>query len=187
MRLSKNIRARLGQMHFRKELKKLKLKHEIVGFDEALKIGMLYDATDERDYEMVKAYVKTVRSNYKKDILAMGFVDKKELPQSQFAQYGLDFFTRKDLNFKMIPVNPIVDNFIKEKFDILVNLNSGKCFPLRYISAMSNARFRVGRYSKSNTDCYDMMVKLTGEPPIKTVIEEIEHFLKLLKKTNEPQ
>jgi hypothetical protein len=157
------------------------VKREVVSFDEAGKIGLLYDATDEKDYEMVKSYVKNIRTNFKKDILAMGYVDKKELPQSQFAQYGLDFFTKKDINFKMVPTNPIVQNFINEKFDILINLNSGKCFPLRYISALSHARFRVGRYLRNATDSYDMMVQIKGEPTIKTVIEEIEHFLKLLK------
>ena len=55
----------------------------------------------------------------------MGFVDKKQLPNGQFAQYGLDFFTRKDLDFRLIPKDPIVDNFIREPFDILINLNNG--------------------------------------------------------------
>ena len=182
MKLRKAIRAKLGHMQFMKELKKVRFKREVVGFDQANKIGLLYDATDEKDYEIVKSYVKTVRSTYKKDILAMGFVDKKTLPTAQFAQYGLDFFTRKDLNFKMIPVNPIVQNFINEKFDILINLNSGKCFPLQYIAAMSHARFRVGRYVRTATDSYDMMVQIKGEPAIKVVIDEIEHFLKQLKK-----
>lgn len=181
MELGKTIRARLGHLHFMQELKKVRTKREIVSFDEATKIGLLYDATDEKDYEVVKVYVKKIRSTFKKDILAMGFVDRKTLPQSQFAQYGLDFFTKRDINFKMIPVNPIVQNFINEKFDILINLNSGKCFPLRYIAAMSHAKFRVGRYVRNATDSYDLMVQIKGEPGIKTVIEEIEHFLKILK------
>ncbi len=182
MKLRKAIRSKLGHLQFMKELKKVRFKREVVGFENANKIGLLYDATDEKDYEVVKSYVKTVRSTLKKDILAMGYVDKKNLPPAQFAQYGLDFFTRKDLNFKMIPINPIVQNFINEKFDILINLNSGKCFPLRYISAMSHARFRVGRYLRTATDSYDMMVQIKGEPAIKVVIDEIEHFLKQLKK-----
>lgn len=182
MKLRKAIRSKLGHMQFVKELKKVRFKREIVSFNEAGKIGLLYDATDEKDYEVVKNYVKNIRGTYKKDILAMGFVDKKKLPPAQFAQYGLDFFTKKDLNFKMIPVNPIVQNFINEKFDVLINLNSGKCFPLQYISAMSHARFRVGRYLRTAIDSYDMMVQIKGEPGIKVVIDEIEHFLKQINK-----
>ncbi len=183
MLINKNIRVWLGHSRFIKEMKKIDRKGEIVSFDEAMKIGILYDATDERDSDSVKKYIKEIRSNYKKDVLAMGFVDRKETHKSQYAQFGLDFFTRKDLNFQMIPVNPIVNNFIENDFYILINLNSGKCFPLRYISAMSKARFRVGRYSNSNTIYFDMMIKLNDEPPIRTVIEEIERFLRLLKRT----
>jgi hypothetical protein len=186
MLLTKNIRTQLGQYRFLKELKRIRRKPEIVSFEDATKIGLLYDATDERDSEAVKNYVKSIRNNFKKDILAMGYVDKKNLRKSQYAQFGLDFFTRKDLNFQMIPNNPIIKNFINEKFDILINLNSGKCFPLRYISAMSRARFRVGRYNSNSADCFDMMVKLKGEPAIRTVIEEIEHFLRIIK-SHEPK
>ena len=98
MKLRKAIRAKLGHMHFMKELKKVQFKRDVVGFNEAGKIGLLYDATDEKDYEVVKAYVKNVRGNLKKDILAMGYVDKKVLPASQYAQYALDNFTRNHHN-----------------------------------------------------------------------------------------
>lgn len=180
--LSRKIRSKLGQLRFVKEVQRLKIPREVVSLEEAEKIGLLYDATDEKDYEVVKAFVKNFRSSMKKEITAMGYVDKKQLPSNQFAQYGLDFFTRKDLNFQMIPIDPIVHNFIKEKFDILIDLSSGKCFPLLYIAATSNARFRIGRYHRNHINCFDMMIKLQGDPPIKQVIDETEHFLRQIKK-----
>jgi len=182
MLMNKNLRIWLGHNHFKKEMKRINRKPEVINFEEATKIGILYDATDERDSDSIKNYIKNIRSVYKKDILAMGYVDKKSTHQSQYAQFGLDFFTRKDLNFRMIPVNPVVKNFINENFDILIHFELGKCFPLPYISAMSKARFRVGRYSSSTTVYFDMMVNLKGEPPIRTVMDEIEHFLRLIKK-----
>ena len=181
MKLYGKVRSALGRYSFKKELKKIDNVHETVGFDEAKKIGILYDATVESDYEVVKEYVKRIRAEYKKDILAMGFVEKKKLPHSQFAQYGFDFFCLKDLDFRMIPNDPIVNNFINERFDILINLNAEKCFPLQYIAALSKARFRVGRYDRRTVHCYDMMINLKGDPGIKTMIEEIEIFLKKLK------
>jgi len=121
-----------------------------------------------------------VRSQ-QKEILALGYVDRKALPSNQFAQYGLDFFTRKNLNWQMIPDFPIVTNFINEQFDILINLTNNKCFPLRYIAAVSHARFRVGRFDKKNIICYDMMIQVKGEPGIKSFIEEVEIYLRQIK------
>jgi len=180
MNLSQRIKTQFANLRFKQDLQKVKQKREVVGFDEAKKIGLLYDATDNYNFDIVKQYVKTIRGQ-QKDILALGYVDRKQLPQNQFAQYGLDFFTRKNLNWQMIPNNPIVTNFINEKFDILVNLTSNKCFPLRYISAVSHARFRVGRFDRKNVFCYDMMINVKGEPGIKNVIEEVENYLRQIK------
>ncbi len=182
MQLSKGIRTRLGQYRFIKEMKKFHREPEIVSFNDAAKIGLLYDATDVRDSETIKNYVKTLRSSLKKDVLAMGFIDRKKPESSQFAQFGLDFFSRKDLSFHMIPSDPIVHNFINAKFDILINLSIGKSFPLRYISACSKAKFKVGCFSPSNSESLDMMVKLEAGTSLKTAIEEIEHFLKKIHK-----
>lgn len=163
-------------------MEKLKQKREVVGFDEAKKIGVLYDATDSSNFEIMKAYVKNIRSQ-QKEILALGYVDKKELPSNQYAQYGLDFFTRKHLDWKMIPHHIIVQNFIAEKFDILINLNNNSCFPLRYIAALSQARFRVGRFDRRNLMCYEMMIDTKGETGMKTIIEEMEGYLRKIKST----
>jgi hypothetical protein len=179
MSLQNNIRAALGNFRFKKEVEKNKQKHEVVGFEEARNIGLLYDATDQFNFEVIKAYVKSIRGR-QKDVLALGYVDRKELPQNQYAQYGLDFFTRKNLNWQMIPSNTTIHNFINEKFDILINL-SGKCFPLKYITAVSHARFRVGRFDKKNIHCYDMMIEVKGEPGLKSIIEETENYLRQIK------
>ena len=49
MLYSRNIRTKLGRYRFLREMKKVERKPEVVSFDEAMKIGLLYDATDERD------------------------------------------------------------------------------------------------------------------------------------------
>src|SRR5437867_3869575 len=95
--LSQKIRSTLGDITFRRDLKTFeRIDHQTVGFEEAHKIGLLYDATDQGNFDAVKNYVKKVRGLHK-EVFALGYVDKKELPQNQFPQYGLDFFCRKNL------------------------------------------------------------------------------------------
>lgn len=182
MSITKNIRSVLGRRKFRKDFKQLKREPESVSFEEASNIGIIYDATDERNSETVKNYMKTIRASFRKDIVAMGFVNKKKLHASQYAQFGLDYFSQKDLNFKMIPVNPVVKNFINKKFDILINICQQKSLPLAYVTAMSKARFKVGAFNNSTPEGLDMMVKVEGEPSLKIILEEIEHFLRIIKK-----
>jgi hypothetical protein len=182
MSIAKSIRSVLGRRKFQRELQELKREPESVSFEEANNIGIIYDATDERDSEAVKNYMKNIRSAFKKDIHAIGYVDRKNLHSSQYAQFGLDYFSQKDLNFKMIPVSPTVKNFINEKFDILINISYRKSLPLTYITALSKARFKVGAFSNINNDGLDMMVKVNGEPTVKIVLEEIERFLRIIRK-----
>ncbi len=181
-KLSQKIRSILGDIKFRRDIQSFeRVNHQTVNFEEAQKIGLLYDATDPGNYEAVKNYVKKVRG-LRKEVLALGYVDKKELPHNQFAQYGLDFFCRKNLDFKMTPKNTVVTNFINEKFDILIHLNGRKIFPLRYIAALSHAKFRVGKYDRRNFFLYDLMISVGEGSTISQFIEEAERYLKLIKK-----
>jgi hypothetical protein len=174
------VRKLLANFRFKKELDDNKNGHETVSFDAAKKIGLLYDATEQKDFEIVKEYVKTVRGR-QKEVLALGYVDKKELPQNQFAQLGLDFFTRKDLNWQHFPQSLEVSNFIREPFDIVLNLSDNSVFPLRYIAAVSKAKFRVGRFDESSVPCYDMLIEAAPGIELKQFINQAEEFLVKIK------
>src|SRR3954462_2404196 len=102
MSLPRKIRAKLGNLRFSKEVARVKCERQTISFDEAKKIGLLYDATEDKDYEAIKQYVKSIRAQ-QKDVMALGFVDRKVLAQNQFSQLGLEFFSKKDLNWQMIP------------------------------------------------------------------------------------
>ena len=175
-----SIKSALASYRLRREVSENKNGRETVNFDSAKKIGLLYDATEPGNFEIVKEYVKDVRSR-QKEVLALGFVDKKTLPQNQFAQLGLDFFTRKNLNWQLFPSSLEVTNFIKEPFDIVLNLSENTIFPLRYIAAVSKAKFRVGRFEPSSVSCYDMMIEAAPETDLKQFIIQAEDYLRKIK------
>jgi hypothetical protein len=174
------IRMAVGNMIFIIQLRQPQKRRRVVSFDAARKIGMLYDATDDSDYETVKQYVKTLRGDHK-EVLALGYVDRKELSRNQFSQLGLDFFTKKDLKWNMIPESLEVKNFIKEPFDILINLNEGNCFPLNYITALSKAQFRIGRYNKNLVHNFDMMIDAGNSTSLANFIKETDRYLRIIK------
>jgi len=174
------IRMAVGNAIFLKQVSQPRKNRQVVSFAEARKIGMLYDATSEQDYELVKQYIKGIRTDHK-EVFALGYVDKKQLPVSQFAQLGLDFFTRKDLKWNMIPDSLEIRNFIGEPFDILINLNEGNCFPLNYITAVSKAKFRIGRYHKKNLSNFDMLIEAGNSTSLANFIREVDKYLRIIK------
>ncbi len=176
MSINKRIRLAFAKYRFQKEIKGFQRNRKVIGIHDAKKIGVLYNATEMEDFEIVKTYVRKLLAD-KKEVVSLGYVDKKELPATQFAKLGLDFFSRKNLNWYMVPNSPLVENFINEEFDILINLNIGLCFPLQYISAISKAKFRVGQYDMKNTGFYDFMIHTPKNETLKHFIEQTDYYL----------
>jgi len=183
MSLLNSIQSSLANFKFKKELKKASSQREVIGWEAGKKIGLLYDATGDDDFEVMKQYVKQVRSQ-QKEVLALGYINKKQMPQNRFPQLGLDFFSKKDMGWKMIPNNLAVSNFINESYDIVINLSNNNIFALSYITAVSKAKFRVGRFDKHYVHCYDMMIEANNETDIKNLLQQTEDYLKKLKSSS---
>lgn len=183
MGFNNKIRSKVANYIFYREMRHHKRVQKMVPFSEAKKIGILYDSTSEKHYEVVKLLVKDIRNQHK-DVMALGYYDKRELPDNRFAKLGLDFFTKKSLNWYLKPHHHIISNFINTDFDILINLNIEKSFPLKYISAHAKAKFKIGRYHRMNASFCDMMIQTEENISLGKFIEQILHYLNLLKNDN---
>jgi hypothetical protein len=164
----------------KKEIKAAQRNGEVVTIDRAKTIGILYDATSDKDYEIIKNYVRQLMTQ-SKDVVALGYFDKKELPSTRFMKLGLDFFTQKSLNWKMKPYNPIVNSFISRPVDILIYFNVNKCIPLAYIANQVNARFRIGKYDATYAGLFDFMIKIDETAGLKQMIDQVNHYLNLIR------
>lgn len=126
--MNQKLRTKISDYLLQQDIRKHHRKTAVIPFSNAKNIGILYDATEDKDYELIKNYVRDMRG-LSKEVIALGFYNKPELPNTRFMKLGLDFFTRKALNWKMKPNNPIVSNFVNRNFDILICLNLQKSIP----------------------------------------------------------
>ncbi len=174
-----NIRQGIAKYMLSREAKHIRRERKSVSFAEAKKIGILYEAGSRENYELVKSYVRKLRS-MQKEVQSLGFIDSKKVPGDQYIKLGLDFFTREHLSWWMLPHSRLTSNFIQEKFDILLNLNMSGCLQLEYISAYSKARYRTGRYAEGNDRYYDLMIHLKPSDDLKSFIEQTDHYMNLI-------
>lgn len=180
--MAKNgFRNRVSSLLLRREiLKRKRTNTRSSSFENVKSIGILYDATDDKDFELVKAYTRNLMT-HSKEVVALGYYGENELPGKRLMKLGLDFFAKKALNWKMRPSNPIVNNFINKPFDVLLLLNTHKCIPLVYAAMESKASFKIGRYESGLTGLLDFMVKDDGKPGMKELLNHINHYLMLIK------
>jgi hypothetical protein len=179
--MNQKLRQKIARIVFRREFNRQEPLRRSIPFENAKTIGIIYDSTDEKSFELVKKYVKEMREQFHKDVLALGYFDNVELPPMRFSKLGLDFFTRKDLNYFYKPVTSVVKNFIDREFDILIDLHTGNGIPFRYVTALSRAKFKIGKYDKTAIRFYDMMVSTGENVTLHQFIQQVNTYLHQLK------
>ena len=183
MKIIESTKAYLGQRSIRTFLKSNTREVAACNIKEAKTIGILFNATHQISFEIVKAFVKDL-SMKKKAVDILGFVDSKQLIDHYLYRKGFDFFTRSQLNWYYKPIVPNVEKFIVKPFDLLIDLSLDDPFPIHYIIACSLAKFKVGRYYEGQ-ECLDFMIDMEKEKEAMDKIrEELDKDVNEKKKNN---
>lgn len=174
-----NIKVRIGDIILTQRYRKLERKNKLYNFDTARNIGIIFNATQLEMYEKTKSLIKPL-TDKGINVMALGFVDSKYVLDYYTYVKGFNFFSKKNLNWYGKPVNPIVDEFIKREFDILIDMSLEDYFPVHYIAALSKARFKVGWYVTKNS-YYDLMIDISANKNLDFYISQINHYMAMLK------
>jgi hypothetical protein len=175
MKILKNTREKIGNCFLKKELQSTDRTITFKGFQEAASVGILFNATNPEDFELVKRYVKYLRDS-KKKVKAIGFFDLKALPEFTYSRIEYDFFSNKELNWYLIPKDDSIINFIQQEFDILIDLNLQDNFPLHYLSALSKAKFKIGKFTDV-LNLFDLMIEVSPDKGVKYFLRNLDHYL----------
>lgn len=176
MNIVNNFKSLVAERVLSNHSKTVKRLPEFHSINEASRIGIIYNATEYVSFEIIKNLVKDLSRDSKK-ISVIGYVDSKNLIDNYLYRKGFDFFSRNDLNWYLRPVSPAVEQFIREPFDLLINLSLDDHYPIRYITSMSAASFKAGRYSASD-QCLDLMIDIEKErQALRNIQKEVENQL----------
>ena len=174
--MNRRLKSKIANYLFLRNQLDTRHNKQAVSLREASRIGILYDSTNEKSYEIIKKLVKDIRGLHK-DVMALGYYNRRELPSTRYAKLGLDFFTNKSVSWYLKPSHQVVTNFINTEFDILININIEKCFPLKYISAKTRARFKIGKWDRRNAPICDMMIHTGEQVSLGKFVEQVMHYL----------
>jgi len=169
------VKKRYYINHVKSRLKENSARRSMLNFKAASTIGLLFNATDRNEYIQVEKFMNSLKKR-KKSVKIMAFVDSKTPNEAN----PFPYFSRNNLNWYEIPSSDSVKDFIHIKFDILINLCTTSSLPLEYICAVSSSKFRIGRYAKDKTYCYDFMINNENNASIGEFISEVDHFLETI-------
>jgi hypothetical protein len=156
----------------------------VCNIEKAESIGILFNATNQVSFEIIKELVKNLTSK-NNTIDVLGFVDSKQLIDHYLYRKGFEFFTRKQLNWFYKPETENVKTFIEKPFDLLLNLSLDEPYPILYILAFSKAKFKAGIFSEGQ-QFLDFMIDISKEKEtMENLRNEIEMNLNNEKTVNQ--
>lgn len=181
MELFGDIRQKIGKTILQKKIVRTKRKVHYSNIESIKKIGIVWDATRNMDFPILSKFHQKM---HEKDVKVkiIGYYGGKELPNNLTAIRFLSCIRRSELDFFYRPVSVEASTFIKTRFDVLIDINFEKKFPLYYVSALSTAGFKVGlRSSDKNTPIFDLMMEIKKPVSLENYLEQVIHYLEMIK------
>ncbi len=181
----KKIFRRFGHFFAGRKLKRdllnRRIQRETVPFNEAKTIGVLFTAHTDDDIATALKYIDSL-TGIGKVVEYIGFIGIKDY-KKRFKNQEKDphYIFESDFDFFHRPKRELIDRFYKNNFDLLISLNYTNQFSLNYISSLSSARMRIGKFNMNTVNAYDFMIDDKGDSMI-SYIEQLNHYLQLLKK-----
>ena len=166
-------------MILRRKTARVKRQKKLFDFASSKYIGVLCSPQDEPSAGYLREFLNALS---KKGIqyYVFGYFDEKKIPENFLYWKGMDFITRNDLNFFFIPKNPIVEKFIHEPFDMLINCSIDHYFPVEYISQLSKASCKVG-IMQDDKQNYDLMIDIQKNRNLEFFLNNLEKYLSNLR------
>lgn len=176
----KKIQLKVGRFNLAKEKKKLHRKTIACNLETATTVGILYNATQKEDCEVVKNLVIDLKQQ-KKEVLALGYVNLKDMSDVFKPHISYAYFDNKKLNKTFIPRSTDVKNFIEKPFSLLIDLNIDNNFPLEYIASLATATFKVGATGAYRDEDFDLTINIDENKNTKYLVTQIKHYLGMIK------
>lgn len=173
-----SFKENIGTILLKRKAKSLIRNKKVHNLDTAKKIGIIFNASKQDNFLQIKEFTDFLLSIGIK-VKAIGFVDKKEALSYFQPSTIFEYFNKKNLNWYGKPKNPIVDSFLNEKYDVLIDFSLNTFFPIKYIDALCNAEFKVGKFVE-NDNYYDFMININEKRELKFFINQVKHYLTII-------
>lgn len=156
------------------QLASISREKKVFNLDTATSAGILWEFDQKESFDLIEkelttAGIKTVGLCY--------FPRKKAvIPE------GISGFTKKQTTWSEIPKTELADDFIDQKFDILIDLTGQRHLPIVYLTALSVASFKIG-YAGSFQNNFDLNIEFQEKPETSQLAEQILYYLKRINKS----
>jgi len=175
------IRFAFFKRALRRALAAIKRQRRTHTLGSARTIGVLFDATAEKNQLEIMDFAKSLEKKGKQ-VRVLGYFHSKQPP----GQQAFEFFYQKETKWTGQPKSEKALTFVTEKFDLLICLNPADLRPIAWISTLSPAAMKVGLATPQSHD-FDMQLEIPVGKSFAYFAEQLHLYLeKIVLTTNEP-
>lgn len=182
MELFGEIRQKTGIWILERKGSRTKRNVQYSNIESIKKIGIVWDASNSEEFGILsKFYYKMNEKDI--NVKIIGYYPGRELPNNLTAIKFLSCIRKSELDFFYKPIlSAEAATFIKTRFDVLIDINFDKKFPLYYVSTLSTANFKVGLWdSKTKNPIFDLMIELKRPIRVDNYLEHVMHYLEMIR------
>ncbi|MBL7969262.1 MAG: hypothetical protein JNK09_19825 [Prolixibacteraceae bacterium] len=155
-------------------LSSLVREKKVFNLDSAKSAGVLWEIDQRDTFERLQ--IELSLAGLTVDSLCYVSAKKGVLPDE------VKGFTRKQTSWSEVPESGLAEDFIRQKFDILIDLTGQQYFPIVYLTALSEAAFKIG-YAGNSVNYFDLNIEFSEQPEPNLLADQILYYLKRINKT----
>lgn len=168
------LKSKIAYRELNSRLSAVTREKKVVNLDSAESAGVLWEIDQQDSFDRLTAELRIAGLQ----VESLCYFQNKNAVIPDHVKG----FTRKMTNWYEIPKTELVERFINQKYDILIDLSGQQFFPLVYITALSAAAFKIG-YSGSAVNYFDLSINFSSQPDSRQLAEQILYYLKRINKT----
>jgi hypothetical protein len=180
MELFKSTRLKIGNNILRRKCSRIKRIVYYSNISKIKSVGIVWDSSNPDEFACLSRFHQKMQDR-NIDVRVIGFFNGKELPDKYTAVRYLTCIRKNEINLFYIPNTTDANNFINKKFDILIDINFKKVFPLYYILKLSVAGFKVGIFEHEDLNSpFELMMEIKKPVNTDNYLNEVIHYLEMI-------
>lgn len=177
------IREKIGYFILAFDSKERVRRRTIINFDAATSMLFVYYAGNLKEVERIAQHIRMIKARGKK-VNSIGYVDTDTLPVHFEPTEESGFISNSDLNWFKKPSYSILNRYAKEEYDMLIDLNINEQLPLRFLTFLSMARCKVGKYYEKFAGRYDILIESGAGEAVEYYLKTTDKYLNMINKEN---
>ncbi|MCL2682192.1 MAG: hypothetical protein FWE63_01745 [Bacteroidales bacterium] len=182
MKIIENFKTFRWSRRMRKIARKLKRRRQMIGLDLAKSVGIYFHYDGKASYETVNKFANYLR-NRGISAMLLAYSDSKEKPTEVPESPNFGVFTKSELGSNRIPLDVVVNRFVKQPFDIFFDLSLTDHFQNLYVANASHATFKVGRVSEWGLKIFDFTLEIKETTTLDEFINIILGYFEVFNQT----